>query len=87
VIAFREVGIQVYRSYWAKHGFAIPARPSAKYKVFVQGLAIAFALFPTFDEWPWIADGFLWLAVVFTVVSGAQYVVDGRRALRTTGVR
>lgn len=86
VIAVREVGIQLYRSYWAKQGFAIPARPSAKYKVFVQGLVIAFALFPLFDESPWIADGFLWLAVVFTIVSGAQYVIDGRRALRTTGV-
>jgi CDP-diacylglycerol--glycerol-3-phosphate 3-phosphatidyltransferase len=85
VIAVREVGIQLYRSYWAKQGFAIPARPSAKYKVFVQGLAIAFALFPLFDDSPWIADGFLWLAVGFTVVSGALYLIDGRRVLRTTG--
>ncbi len=85
LIAVREVGIQLYRSYWARRGFAIPARPSAKYKVFVQGLAIAFALFPPFDDSPWMADSFLWLAVVFTVVSGAQYVIDGRRALRTTG--
>lgn len=85
IIAVREVGIQVYRSFWAQKGFAIPARPSAKYKVFVQGLVIAFALFPPFDDARWIADGMLWLAVVFTVVSGAQYVFDGRRALRTTG--
>lgn len=87
VIAVREVGIQLYRSYWARRGFAIPARPSAKYKVFVQGLAIAFALFPPFDDVPWIADTMLWIAVAFTVVSGAQYVIDGRRALRTSGMR
>lgn len=85
VIAVREVGIQLYRSYWARQGFAIPARPSAKYKVFVQGLVIAFALLPALDDALWLADGFLWLAVVFTVVSGAQYVIDGRRALRTSG--
>lgn len=86
VIAVREIGIQVYRSYWVRQGFAIPARPSAKYKVFVQGLVIAFALFPPFDDAPWIADITLWLAVAFTLVSGAQYVIDGRRALRTSGV-
>ena len=85
LIAAREVGIQLYRSYWARRGFAIPARPSAKYKVFVQGLVIAFALLPVLDDARWVADALLWLAVVFTLVSGAQYVMDGRRALRTSG--
>ncbi len=87
IIAIREVGIQVYRSYWARRGFAIPARPSAKYKVFVQGLVIAFALFPVLDDARWIADVMLWVAVAFTVVSGAQYVLDGRKSLRLTGAR
>lgn len=87
IIAIREVGIQVYRSYWAKRGFAIPARPSAKYKVFVQGLVIVFALFPVLDDAEWIADVMLWVAVVFTVVSGAQYVLDGQKSLRLTGER
>jgi len=86
LIAIREVGIQLYRSCWARRGFSIPARPSGKYKVFVQGLVIAFALFPPFDDATWIADTMLWVAVAFTLVSGAQYVTDGRRALRTTGV-
>lgn len=87
IIAVREVGIQLYRSYWARQGFAIPARPSAKYKVFVQGLVIAFALLPSLDNALWVADLFLWLAVAFTVVSGAQYLIDGRQALRTSGAR
>ena len=87
IIAIREVGIQVYRSYWARRGFAIPARPSAKYKVFVQGLVIAFALFPLFDDAEWIADIMLWVAVAFTIVSGAQYVLDGQKSFRLTGAR
>ncbi len=87
LITIREVSIQIYRSYWAKRGLAIPARPSGKYKVFVQGLVIAFALLPWLDDAFWVADGFLWLAVVFTLVSGAQYVLDGRAALRTSGAR
>jgi hypothetical protein len=34
-----------------------------------------------------VADGLLWLAVAFTIVSGLQYVIDGRDVLRTTGQR
>lgn len=87
VIAIREIGIQLYRSYWARRDFSIPARPSGKYKVFVQGLVIAAALLPWLDDTPWVADALLWLALAFTVVSGAQYLLDGRQALRTSGVR
>ena len=87
IIAVREVGLMAYRSYWSRQGLAIPARPSAKYKTLVQGVAMAAALFPPLDGWPWVADGLLWLAVAFTVVSGAQYLLDGRNALRTTGAR
>ncbi len=87
VIAIREVGIQAYRSYYARDGLSIPARTSAKYKTFVQGLALAAAMCPWLDGAEWIADALLYVAVVFTVVTGAQYVIDGRSALRTGGSR
>jgi CDP-diacylglycerol---glycerol-3-phosphate 3-phosphatidyltransferase len=87
LIAGRELAISAYRSYWARQGLAIPARRSAKGKTVVQGLAIAAALAPPLDGTPWVADGLLWAAVVITLVSGAQYVFDGRNALRRTGHR
>lgn len=87
LITLREVAIMVYRTYWSRRGLSIPARKSAKYKTLVQGLALAAALCPALNSWLWVADGLLWLAVVFTIVSGLQYVFDGRDALRTTGVR
>lgn len=87
IIAIREVAIMAYRSYWGRRGLAIPARQSAKYKTLVQGVALAAALCPPLDPHPWVADGLLWLAVVFTLVSGMQYVLDGRDALRVTGQR
>ncbi len=87
IITVREVGIQLYRSYWSRRGLAIPARPSAKYKTFVQSLALLAAVFPPLDPYPWVADTLLWVAVAFTVYSGAQYLLDGRGALRTTGSR
>ncbi len=87
LIAVREIAIMVYRSYWGRRGLAIPARTSAKYKTFVQGLAIAAAMFPPLDGSPWVADTLLWFAVAFTLYSGFQYAWDGRSALRSTGQR
>lgn len=87
IIAVREVAIMAYRSYWGRRGLAIPARQSAKYKTLVQGVALAAALCPPLDPHPWVADALLWLAVIFTLVSGLQYVLDGRDSLRVTGQR
>jgi CDP-diacylglycerol--glycerol-3-phosphate 3-phosphatidyltransferase len=87
LIAVREVAIMVYRSYWGRRGLSIPARRSAKYKTLVQGVALAAAMCPPLDDWPWVADTLLWIAVAFTLVSGLQYALDGRDALRTTGQR
>ncbi len=87
LIAAREVGIMVYRSYWGRQGLAVPARRSAKYKTFVQGTAIAAALCPALDGALWVADALLWFAVAFTLYSGLQYALDGRSALRVTGQR
>jgi CDP-diacylglycerol--glycerol-3-phosphate 3-phosphatidyltransferase len=87
IITAREAAIMLYRSYWGKSGLAIPARRSAKYKTFVQGVALAAAMCPPLEPYPWIGDGLLWLAVLFTLVTGLQYILDGRDALRTTGAR
>ncbi|HSL56759.1 MAG TPA: CDP-diacylglycerol--glycerol-3-phosphate 3-phosphatidyltransferase [Acidimicrobiales bacterium] len=86
VIAAREISISMYRSYWGRRGRSIPARPGAKVKTVVQQLAVAFALLPVVADDPaWVADGLLWVAVALTVVTGVQYVVDGRRV--TAGER
>jgi len=87
IITVREVAIMVYRSYWGRQGLAVPARKSGKHKALVQGLAVAAALLPPLEPYPLVADALLWLAVVFTVVSGVQYLLDGSNALSTTGER
>jgi phosphatidylglycerophosphate synthase len=87
LITVREVAIMIYRSYWAGRGLAIPARPSAKYKTFVQGMALAAAACPPLEPYSWVADSLLWLAVAFTWYTGAQYALDGREALRAGGSR
>lgn len=80
LIAAREIGISIYRVVVARHGVSVPARPLGKAKTLVQALAVGSALLPVFGtEHPEVATTLLWLAVVLTLVSGAQYLLDGRR--------
>jgi CDP-diacylglycerol---glycerol-3-phosphate 3-phosphatidyltransferase len=85
VIAAREVGMSLYRVVVARRGVSIPARPSAKVKTLVQGVAVLLCLAPSVAPHTRVLEVALWVAVVFTVVTGAQYVADGRRAARIVG--
>ena len=50
-------------------------------KTVIQDIAVGWALLPlTADKHRWLANGFLWFAVVLTVVTGLQYLLDGRKA-------
>jgi CDP-diacylglycerol--glycerol-3-phosphate 3-phosphatidyltransferase len=83
LIAVREVGISLYRSWWGRRGMSIPARTGAKVKTVVQDVAVGFALLPwTSEDHRWIANAWLWAAVVLALVTGAQYLLDGRKATR-----
>ena len=86
LITIREVGISVYRSWVARRGVSVPARYWAKVKTVVQEIAVALALLPaTADDRPWLAQGVLWLAVGLALVTGGQYLLDGRRAAAVDG--
>jgi CDP-diacylglycerol--glycerol-3-phosphate 3-phosphatidyltransferase len=84
VIAVREIAVSLIRVRWGRLGRAVPATRLAKLKTLVQALAVGFALMPPFAAHaPEVANLLLWVAVVFTVVSGAQYVAAGRAATTT----
>ena len=85
IIAVRELGITAWRSRWAREGLALPARTSAKYKTFVQGLALVLAVMPTLQDEDTLIAVMLWIAVGWTVFTGVQYLLDGQNALSTTG--
>jgi CDP-diacylglycerol--glycerol-3-phosphate 3-phosphatidyltransferase len=86
VIAAREIGISLYRASVGRHGVSVPARPLAKIKTIVQDFAVAFAIMPVIGARHLaVAKACLWAAVVLTVWSGAQYLVDGMRAGTETG--
>lgn len=87
LISIRELAISVYRTRLGRSGLAVPARPLAKAKTVVQEVAVALALLPWTVDHPTLADATLWVAVVLTLVSGAQYLLDGREAATTLGHR
>jgi CDP-diacylglycerol--glycerol-3-phosphate 3-phosphatidyltransferase len=88
VIGVREIGIQAFRSYWARQGLAVPATTLAKGKTVVQQVAVGCALLPPL-AWHalWVAKGLLWVAVVLTVITGWQYVSAGSRLATPSGSR
>ena len=83
LIAFREVGMSLYRSWAGRRGVSIPARGSAKIKTLVQDLAIAACVLPPVARYHDVALVMIWAAAALTLITGAQYLVDGRQALRT----
>ncbi len=80
IIAAREVGISLYRSWMGKRGVSVPARYWAKVKTVVQEVAIGLALLPLTHDVPILAKAVLWAGVALAVVTGAQYLFDGRKA-------
>lgn len=82
VVAIRELAISLYRSWMGKRGVSVPARYWAKVKTVVQEVAIGLALLPLTASMPVIAKAVLWLGVALAVVTGAQYLLDGKKAVQ-----
>ncbi len=80
IIAVRELGMTAWRARRAGEGVSIPARPSAKYKTFVQGVALVMAVMPSLQDADVLLTVVLWIAVAFTVFTGLQYFLDARAA-------
>jgi CDP-diacylglycerol---glycerol-3-phosphate 3-phosphatidyltransferase len=82
LITAREVGMQVYRSWVGRSGVSIPARKSAKLKTLVQDLAIGSVIIPPLAHQHTLQVAMIWFACALTLYTGAEYLLDGRRALR-----
>jgi CDP-diacylglycerol---glycerol-3-phosphate 3-phosphatidyltransferase len=83
IIALRELVISLYRTFAGAKGVSVPASQLAKWKTFVQQLAVGFALWPWFAvdvKWLWVT--LLWLAVALSITSGAHYLWHASRRPR-----
>jgi CDP-diacylglycerol--glycerol-3-phosphate 3-phosphatidyltransferase len=85
LISVREVGMQLYRSWAGRRGVSIPARNSAKLKTFVQDLAVGTCLAPPLVHHHGVQLTVIWVAAALTIITGVQYLTDGRRAFREAG--
>ena len=81
IIAARELWMSWYRTVASKHGVSIPARKTAKIKTLFQDLAIAVVVLPLTASLVWLQVAILWAAVVLTIWTGAEYYIDGKRAM------
>jgi len=87
LITFREVAISAFRSFWVRRGLSVPARFWAKVKTVVQSVVVGLALFPPFEDQDDLVATALWVAVVLTLVTGAQYMMEGSRSTSSGGTR
>ncbi len=81
LITIREVGMQLYRSWVGRRGVSIPARKSAKLKTLVQDFAIGTVIIPPLAHQDSLQLAMIWFACALTLYTGAEYLLDGRRAL------
>ena len=74
--------MQGYRSWAGRRGVSIPARNSAKVKTLVQDLAVGACIIPPLAHQHTLQVVMIWLACVLTLYTGAEYLLDGRRAMK-----
>jgi CDP-diacylglycerol--glycerol-3-phosphate 3-phosphatidyltransferase len=82
LIAARELIQTAWRSRLGRRGISVPATRWAKIKTLLQDLAVGAALLPWTASHHTLVQTVLWLAAALTVLTGVQYLVDGRRVLR-----
>lgn len=79
LITLREIWMSIYRSRAGKRGISIPASKLAKWKTFVQDLAIAMCVVPWTAHHERLGVVTIWIAAVMTIYTGWKYYVDGKR--------
>ena len=89
ILVARDIVVDALRSISASKGIVIPANIYGKMKTVLEMIAISFVLlngwpFVYFDlNWPVrIADIFVYLATLMSVISGAIYVYRGREVFK-----
>ena len=79
IITAREIMISLYRTFVGAKGVSVPASKIAKWKTFVQQIAIGFAIAPLTDDSKWLWNGLLWISVALALISFGQYIYRARR--------
>jgi len=87
IVTAREILISLYRTFVGAKGVSVPASKIAKWKTFVQQLAVGFAIMPpTALDAKWLWNGLLWISVALALISFGQYVYRARQHAPATNV-
>lgn len=81
VIIGRELAISILRTAGLRRGRSMPATIHGKIKTALQVPMVLIWLMPRRGAMVTVQDVVMWLAVAFTVISGAQYLMRARRLL------
>jgi CDP-diacylglycerol--glycerol-3-phosphate 3-phosphatidyltransferase len=73
VILVREIGITILRLMIINRG-VIPANKGGKIKATMQNFGVGFYVLPLSSSLYWFRDGFMYIAITLTIVTGAYYV-------------
>ena len=79
VIVVRELGITAWRMVLARQGQVVPASKGGKLKTVLQTLAVTLYILPVEGPMEWVAHGVMAAAMIVTVVTGVQYLLDSRK--------
>jgi CDP-diacylglycerol---glycerol-3-phosphate 3-phosphatidyltransferase len=83
VVLVREIGVTVMRFAMLRHA-VLPAGRGGKVKTALQALALGLYLLPLPQAWQPVEVAAMALAVVVTVATGVDYLVQARRLLAGT---
>ena len=78
LVLVREIGITVLRFVVIRYG-VMPASRGGKIKTVLQAVALSMLLAPIGGVWLWLSGAVMAAAVVVTVVTGVDYVLQARR--------
>ena len=83
LIVAREFAISGCRLIAAEKGVVLAASPLAKKKTNLQMLWTIYLLFPfAWDKWQLVADILMWISVILTILSFAQYIINNKGVLK-----
>ena len=78
LVLVREIGITVLRFVVIRYG-VMPASRGGKLKTVLQAVALSMLLAPIGGVWLWLSGAVMAAAVLVTVVTGVDYVLQARR--------
>ena len=79
IIVVRELGITIWRMFMLRAGKVVPASKGGKLKTVTQTLAVFLFIIPIGGAVTIIAWAVMAAALIITVVTGVQYLLDARK--------